>query len=705
MINKDIHSYIDNLILILLGLFLISLPLFFLSSFSDPFIFPKQILLAFIVLISLLLFGVKIIMDQKIVIRSTPFNIPLLVFAVTAVLSSLFSLNRAESVISVFPLVFSILLYFIITNFVKNKKTFSYMLYNLILGGFALFIISIFSKFNVYLLTSPLAKIQNFSTFGSILDEALYLTLLLPVAIIVLIKTVSQLKGKKENPALSAFLIISSLAILGSFFLSAINIISQKPLILPFKDGFQIAFASVSQDSGRILQSILFGSGFGTFFSDFTRFKLATFNLDASLWNLQFGRSSSFILELLATTGFLGLASFVFILLRGIKEVKDSLGAKKWTDKIFPIPFALVLILSLLLPFSFSIYTFLFILLALYSVEKGLANHEKYFDLEIYSVAFKSDKEKTYLKKLLPITFFGMQTIFVLSVSYFLLRYTTSELMFQNSFVQAQQNNGQKLYELQNEGIKNFPYKDSYYRIFSQTNLALANSLANQQPKGQQPNQKTKETIYSLIQNSINSARTAVAISPLSSLNWQNLSSVYRNLIGFGQNAESFAVLTAQQAILLDPNNPQEYINLGGIYYQLGQWDNAERQFQVAVNLKPDFANAYYNLGHALENKQNLQGALAQYETVKRLVANDKENVKKITAEIASLQEKINAPKKEEVEKETPKKEAKETKESLEISTPSATLPKQEPPVEIPGPTESSPTPTPQEETTPQPNL
>ena len=137
------------------------------------------------------------------------------------------------------------------------------------------------------------------------------------------------------------------------------------------------------------------------------------------------------------------------------------------------------------------------------------------------------------------------------------------------------------------------------------------------------------------------SAALATTVSPQTAIDWQNLSSVYRSLIGFGQNADQFALATAQQALVLDPNNPQEYINYGGIFYQLQQWDNAIRQFQIAASLKPDFANAYYNLGHALEMKGDLQGALAQYQAVRNLVGTDKTSLAQIDNEIKAVQDKI----------------------------------------------------------------
>ena len=227
---------------------------------------------------------------------------------------------------------------------------------------------------------------------------------------------------------------------------------------------------------------------------------------------------------------------------------------------------------------------------------------------------------------------------------------------------------------------------EGYQRIFSQLNLTIANNLASSVPRGSSPSAQTQQTIYTLIQQSINSARLATTISPLTVTDWQNLSSVYRSLIGFGQNADSFAIVAAQQATALDPNNPQEYITLGGIFYQLGQWDNAVTQFQTAANLKPNYANAYYNLGHAFEEKGDLKDAMTQLQTVKTLVAGDKANSDKIDSEITALQKQIDS-------QGSSTTQAPAGSSNLDLNQPQVQLPPQTPPVKIPAP-QVSPTPT-----------
>ncbi|EKD86790.1 MAG: hypothetical protein ACD_37C00144G0003, partial [uncultured bacterium] len=262
-------------------------------------------------------------------------------------------------------------------------------------------------------------------------------------------------------------------------------------------------------------------------------------------------------------------------------------------------------------------------------------------------------------------------------------KFLISDYLFQKSLVAADANNAQQTYDLQRQAISAFPQRDGYHRIFSQINLSLANNLAASVPQGSSPSAQTQQTIYQLIQQSINSGRSATTVSPQSSVNWQNLSSIYRSLIGFGQNADQFAILANQRAVTLDPNNPQQYINYGGIFYQLGQWDNAIRQFQIAVSLKPDFANGYYNLGHALEQKGELEQALTAYQSVRNLVIKDKASVEQIDKEIKAVEAKIASGAQTGDQAQTPT----EGQAPLGINQPSTQLPAQENPVKIPGPT------------------
>lgn len=686
--KNNIVQYLDKSSTALVGLLLIIFPLAFSSITTDFFTLPKQAILTFTILVLVLLFGVKVLLQQKLVLRKTVFDLPIVLLIVSVLLSSVFSLNRVNSFINFVPFLFAALSYFAIVNNAKDHKSVLAILYSF-LGGAALSgLISLLSFFKVYVFPFDFAKVQGFTTMGTTLDLAVYLLMALGVGAYLLSPYVSNREKLKSDGVQVLGLGIGSIVILIGLLVSVYQMIFvQNPVLLPISVGFQTAFAAISQDAGRILQGFLFGSGYGTYVYDFIRFKPATFNLNQALWTLTFYRSSSLVLELLATTGLLGLLSFLLLCYRAVKE-----------RPLF-IPLVLLLAAAFILPFSFVLTSLIFILLGLYAAIMGLKHERKYFDVELQLVQFKKgifaisavDGRERGISPILSYVVFGLILLFTLGVGYVSFNYLNSNIIFEKSLVAAAANNGSQTYTLQNQAIGMFNNNDSYYRLFSQTNLALANSLANSVPKGATPSAQTQQTIYTLIQQSINAGRQATTLAPQDATNWQNLSSIYRSLIGFGQNADAFAISTAQQATMLDPNNPQEYINLGGIYYQLGQWDKAQEQFQTAVNLKPDFANAYYNLAHTLIQKGDLKGAQTQLLTVKQLVQKDKASLDKINAEIADLQKQI--------DQGTAQNETASSK-TLKVNEPSAKLPAQNPQVKIPAPSVS---PTPKVSATPTP--
>ncbi len=673
-----------------------------LTATTDAYTLPKQILLGALTFLVILVFGIKSLIEGQVIIRRTPFDIPILLFMTVVFISSVFATNKADSLISFVPFFFSILSFFAIVNTAKDKNSSLILATSLIAGGVVVSILEVLSFLKIFVLPFAFTKFQLFSPLGSILDQVLYLIILLPLIVYLASPVIKMLKGRNASEAASfegggekgknnavGFAVCGAIIAIGilvsSYLLFKTPANAGGLLMLPYETGFQTGFAEISQDTGRVFQGFLFGSGYGTYITDFTRFKQPAYNNSPTIWGLTFFRSSSFALELLATTGVLGVIEFLFLLYKILKN-----------RFVLSLMF-LGAVAAILLPFSFSIIALFFILLGLASsirASSSKAHNEGFSDVELELVALQKglisfDATPSRKKNsVLPAIILGIMVIIIGLIGWFSGKYVFSDTIFQQSLIAASQNNGSVTYQNQAKAISIFPYRDAYYRIFSQTNLAIANSIASQQPQGTAPSAETQQTILTLIQQSINAGRTSLTYGPQTMLNWQNLSSVYRSLIGFGQNADQFALLAGQQAIALDPNNPQEYINLGGIYYQLGQWDNAIRQFQTAVLLKRDLANAYYNLGHALQEKGDLNNALAQYQEVQRLVANDKPNLDRINQEIADLQKKIAGGAQAGGPNPT------STGEDLNVSTPSSQLPPQEPPVKIPGPSEK-PTPTP----------
>jgi tetratricopeptide (TPR) repeat protein len=704
--KKQMLSYFENVSVLIIGALFIMFPLFFLSITTDAFVLPKQLLLIVLTSLALVVFGVRAIVEGRLRLRNSPFDAPVTLLVLIAVASAIFSVNRYDALIAVAPLFFIGLLYFVIINTVKSQKQLLFLLSALTIGAVLSSILAILSFFKIYPLPFTYTHATFFTTFGSLLDQALYLALILPIAGYFGYGYINSLTTKSDreanqNKRLSrktggfgvAVIVISIALVLTVYML----LTSQKPLILPFGNGLQIAFAAISQ-SNNVFKSLLLGSGFGTFLNDFTQFKTVGYNANQTLWAFTFFRSSSFTLELMATTGLLGVATFAFLIFRVVRE------------KNFFLPLIVAIIASLILPFSFTLVALLFILLSLFAIVCIHSNPQKFGESEFSLVALKrgllavapedqhvtQNSSERKFSKVLP-GLFVLVIIAVIGVpTYFIVRFTLSDFIFQQSLVAASQNNGGKTYELQAQAITAFPYRDIYYRSFSQTNLAIANALASNQPKNASPSAEVQKQMLTLIQQSINAGRTAVSVSPATSFNWNNLSSIYRSLIGFGQNADQFTILSLNQAIALDPNNPQQYVDLGGIYYQLGQYDQAIQEFINAVNRKQDYSNAYYNLGHAYEQKGDFQNAMVAYQTVKQLVSTNKDNVAKVNKDIEALIKKASEQQKTQ-QAQTGQQQMKaqvtpaeaEAQQPIEVNKASAQLPEKNPKAQIPGPSAS----------------
>ncbi|MEH2174668.1 tetratricopeptide repeat protein, partial [Nostoc sp.] len=78
-----------------------------------------------------------------------------------------------------------------------------------------------------------------------------------------------------------------------------------------------------------------------------------------------------------------------------------------------------------------------------------------------------------------------------------------------------------------------------------------------------------------------------------------------------------------QKAIQLNPNDAYAYNNLGNALKEQKKLDAAVAAFQKAIQLNPNYANAYYNLGNALKEQKKLDAAVAAFQKAIQLNPND----------------------------------------------------------------------------------
>jgi len=221
------------------------------------------------------------------------------------------------------------------------------------------------------------------------------------------------------------------------------------------------------------------------------------------------------------------------------------------------------------------------------------------------------------------------------AVLIFLGKMLLADYYFTQSIKAAAANDGAKTYNLQIQAINLNPDNDAYHLSYSQTNLALADALAGQQNLTDQQ----KNTVIQLVQQAIREGRAAVTLNPNRAGNWENLSLIYRSLINFAQGADQWTITSLNQAIALDPANPRLRLDLGSLYFAAKDYNNAGQMFSQAVNLKPDYANAHYNLAQALKNLGSKDQAMNELQTAAGIVCGLGQTAEcdKVNAEIADF--------------------------------------------------------------------
>ncbi len=71
--------------------------------------------------------------------------------------------------------------------------------------------------------------------------------------------------------------------------------------------------------------------------------------------------------------------------------------------------------------------------------------------------------------------------------------------------------------------------------------------------------------------------------------------------------------------LALNPNSLAAHINLGDVFFDRGDYQNAKEQYYQALKIRPDFVQAHNNLGNILEREGKLEQAIAELNLALKL--------------------------------------------------------------------------------------
>jgi len=344
----------------------------------------------------------------------------------------------------------------------------------------------------------------------------------------------------------------------------------------------------------------IFGHGTETFAFIFYKFKPVNHNL-TSEWDFVYNKAHNEYLNFLATTGLIGLLSYISLILTTIYVFYKQIIKTKKADKIDN----LILIalfsgyISILITnfFGFSVVPvaiqfFLYPAIAI-TITKNADNN-------------KNEEEKAYFSNQEKTLTFIVSLIFIL-ILFNLSKYWRADYFYAKGKKSNDSNNFPQARTTLNKAIKLEPRQPIYLDELSQSARGIALLYYE---KGD------TKTAKLFMKSSLSEINKAISISPN---NVHLLKSKTSTLIQFSTIEPKLleeAINTLKKALILSPKDAKIYYNLGLIYIRIGNISKALETLKEAINLKSNYRNARLAYGILLAQKREFNSARDQFNYI-----------------------------------------------------------------------------------------
>ncbi len=676
---------------ICLAVFLV--PLFFLPFTANVLDFNKQTLLIILILVSLFAWLLKSLIEEKISLDLNWANLAPLVFILVVGGATLFSAYRYASFWG-WPLAIPasfitslalVLFYFLSVHlFRKPEEVFGLILVT-VASSLLIALLAVPQILGKFIFSFDFSKSASFNTIGSLNALSLFLAIVVPLAVsllfvsrsklvklaiwLFLITALFLLLAINFQTAWLILLISSSIILVFGIakreffnlsrmslpmFLLAIALFAlaiKTPLIptlnLPtevspsFGASLQIAFDTIKNFKPPI--SWLFGSGPGTFVYDYSRYKPIEIN-QTVFWGTRFVSSSSEVTDRLATTGFLGLISFLALIVIGLARGLMALVSREfprttvdWTLLVGVLASLASASLTLFLyPGNLSLMFLFWLLLAMvFSLAGGRLKH---FDLRANIEPTDAKKAKMAKPAAIVIVSFVFIIALISSMGIFFVqgqRYV-AEVNYASAINDVQKNDNTAAANHLGNAIRlTGSAQDNYWRDLAQVYLFRINDELNNASTTQQ---EKSQRVNDLLQSLVATAKSSSDVASNNVANWAIRGYVYSNIMSLISGADQWAIDVYNQAIKLEPTNPSLYTALGQVYASQADTlaqdkekatemqkalDNARTSFAKAQELKSDYAPARFQLAMIDVRENKIKDAITKLEETKLLAPSD----------------------------------------------------------------------------------
>lgn len=615
-------------------------PLFFLPFSSDFFIFNKLYLITLLASISLLAWCIRNLTRGKLSFTISPPLVPLLILVIASIVSSVWlSPITHTSLFGQTTLFIALTVIFITTTASqKNQLTIYSIIYGLIASASLLSLFTILHHYQFFsrYINSDLLSNKYLNLTGGILPA---LTYTLPIALATLVMVITSKSWLQKSLLFASTLLMFAGSILNISLLfpsDKIPVIAILPLTASW---------SITVDVFKNWPTALFGTGPETYLSTFTRLRPSYLNFDKNLWNLRFGESGSFLLTEITTIGLIGGLALLFSLLRPITVSLRH--HKNHTDPSlsFLVSALIAATVSILFfPAGITSLSLIFSVLIALVVAHKILGTKGTKDIS-FSLSSSAESQGNYAditsslheisatRAFLPWLVTLLSVVLISLYWYFAIpAYRASQLLKEASDIVK--TNAVGSFIKQAEAAKMDRFNPNYEAILSQTYQSVAKFYLAKENK---TDDDKKNTVDSM-QRAVDAARAAALLDPYNVNSYENLANIYTSFIGSADGASDYAVSHLAQAITLDPTNPRLRLQLGILFFNLGDAEQATKLMSQAIELKQDWSVPYFNLAAVYQNKKDYVRALQYMKAGMNLTDPKSSDYEKIQAEIKNLE-------------------------------------------------------------------
>lgn len=355
--------------------------------------------------------------------------------------------------------------------------------------------------------------------------------------------------------------------------------------LLPLSANWSIFLETIKQPLHAV-----FGVGPENFLSAFSSGRPASLNM-SMIWDTRFTAGSSFLFHTATTLGIAGVAALLPFF-----RIKN----------LFVL---LILSLLLIMPPGLPVFVLAVSLLKTLSCVPARECLAKSFSIPAGSA-------------MIMLSFLGL---------YLLSRVYLAEVSYGRAIAAMPSNDGNKIYNHLLTAVTHNPYRPSYHATLSQVSLSLAEAV------------KDRQLIIDFYQQAIREGKLAIKHAPTSPLMWENLTSVYKSFVGIATSADTWTIAAIGETIRLDPTNPLLRLQLGSLYLRTSRLDDAAAAFQSAIALKPNLANAHYNLAYVFKQKGEFFNAALSFRRTSELVSPGSVDADRVNADLAEAMAKLSS--------------------------------------------------------------